>query len=460
MSLFGSGGAVSNKKLKKQVGYQTGLEQEAQTANLTANRANQIGPTGSMTWSQDPSTGQWTQTTSLNPAEQQQLDQRRGLLSGLGGAAQGLVGQVGQAFGQGLDTSGLAPGPTGAPTGPQFNRDFGTIDPALLANLAGGASGAGTAQAKEYELQKKLDLSGLSAMPEASEAVRQQVIDAVNQKARSLLDPQQANQRRDLLDRLYAMGGREGDPMFENEKRKLEQQISLENQQTGWDAITQGGAEQQRLFDMGLRGRSQTFNEALQGGQFTNQALTGQFEQGAENARMANQVGVSNAQIANANAGRRLEGMLAGLDYNRQGTVLGNEASQRGFENELTSQRQQQDIRNRQFEEMLAQRGLPFQELSSVLGTLGEVQDPQFGGYFQDSRDAVDYLGAWDANQQRKAAQQQALIGAAGQIAGAVANPIGGAIGGAGGLSGLLGGLGGSKTLGMINPSVPKISYT
>jgi hypothetical protein len=152
--------------------------------------------------------------------------------------------------------------------------------------------------------------------------------------------------------------------------------------------------------------------------------------------------------------------MLAGLDYNRQGTVLGNEASQRGFENELTSQRQQQDIRNRQFEEMLAQRGLPFQELSSVLGTLGEVQDPQFGGYFQDSRDAVDYLGAWDANQQRKAAQQQALIGAAGQIAGAVANPIGGAIGGAGGLSGLLGGLGGSKTLGMINPSVPKISYT
>lgn len=41
--------------------------------SLSDNRANQYSDFGSLTWNQDPTTGKWSQTTSLNPAEQGRL---------------------------------------------------------------------------------------------------------------------------------------------------------------------------------------------------------------------------------------------------------------------------------------------------------------------------------------------------------------------------------------------------
>ncbi len=47
---------------------QAGQQQESYNKALQANRPNQVGPTGSLTWAQDPS-GNWTQTTTMNPQE-------------------------------------------------------------------------------------------------------------------------------------------------------------------------------------------------------------------------------------------------------------------------------------------------------------------------------------------------------------------------------------------------------
>lgn len=52
------------------------------TRALQANRPNQYTPFGSSEWTQDPTTGAWTQRTSLNPQDQQRLDQFRGIASG------------------------------------------------------------------------------------------------------------------------------------------------------------------------------------------------------------------------------------------------------------------------------------------------------------------------------------------------------------------------------------------
>ncbi len=46
---------------------------------LQANRPNQNTPFMSSQWSQDPTTGAWTQTQSLNPQDQQRLDMFRGI---------------------------------------------------------------------------------------------------------------------------------------------------------------------------------------------------------------------------------------------------------------------------------------------------------------------------------------------------------------------------------------------
>ena len=53
--------------------------------NLNAARPDQTNPYGSLTWQQDPTTGQWTQSTQLNETQQ-------GLLGGLSGAAQNALG--------------------------------------------------------------------------------------------------------------------------------------------------------------------------------------------------------------------------------------------------------------------------------------------------------------------------------------------------------------------------------
>jgi hypothetical protein len=60
---------------------QGALDLAAAENATTANRANQTNPFGSLTWDKDPTTGQWTQNVSLDPASQGQLDQMRGLTS-------------------------------------------------------------------------------------------------------------------------------------------------------------------------------------------------------------------------------------------------------------------------------------------------------------------------------------------------------------------------------------------
>lgn len=460
---MGGGGAKnSNKAIKKQADYQFNLNQQAQQASLEANRVNQVNPWGSTNWSQDPS-GRWTQTTTLDPAEQQRLDQTRGLLTGLGGVAQGLVGQVGEQIGKPMDWSQFAPGPTGAPTGPtfgsapgapQFSTDFGRVDPNALAGAGGfGGASAATERAREYELQKDLDYSGLGAMPEANDAVRQRVEDAMYERAKSRLDPQWQQREREALDRSYAMGQREGDPAMASTFEPLGRERNDAYNQAIWDSIIRGGEEQSRLFGLEMARRQQGKSEIDTQGQFRNEALMNQFQQGAFNAGQANETARLNASLANAagiaGADRAQRGLLAGLDFNRQGTVLANDLAQRGFENEFDRARygdtmaqqgfqnemarnqEQSRIREQQIQEALAQRGLGLSEMGSVLGMMGQVQGPQFSDYYTAGVNAPDYMSSWDAAQQRKAQAQQGMMAGLGSLAGVAGTALGGPIGGA-----------------------------
>ena len=76
---------------------QTDFAARQQSSNnaLTANRANQTNQFGSIDWSHDPTTGEWTQNESYNPQQQALLDQQV--------ATQGTLGQQAGTAASGLD---------------------------------------------------------------------------------------------------------------------------------------------------------------------------------------------------------------------------------------------------------------------------------------------------------------------------------------------------------------------
>ena len=66
---------------------QADLNNAAIEKTTLANRVDQTNPFASLNWSQDPSTGQWSQDVSLNAADQGNLDAMRGITGNLTGQA-------------------------------------------------------------------------------------------------------------------------------------------------------------------------------------------------------------------------------------------------------------------------------------------------------------------------------------------------------------------------------------
>lgn len=443
-------GTKQGKAIKKSLmqGYQGMVAADWQT---NANRVNQVGPSGSIEWVTDPTTGQKVQKTSLTPEGQAALDAQNRITAGRSNAAADMLPGVTGGLSTPLDWGQMPTAPTGAPGSPTFGRvgagpnlttDFGKIDPNTLAGVGQAqASSSSAQQAKEYDLQKDLDYSSLGAMPEADDATRKRVEDAMFAQAKSRLDPQWEQTRREALDRRYAMGQREGDPSFNGTEDTLGRAQNDAYNQAIYSSIEKGGAEQSRLFDMAMAKRQQGVGEINNQGNFRNSALMNQYQQGLGNAQMGTQVGMNNANnatsVANANASRAQTGALAGLDYNRQGQVLGNQALQQGFQNDITStgfnnqvgqqdftnslqgQDQQMKIREQAIQDALRQRYTGLNEMNAMLSGQQVNPNPSFQNY----NTATGYEGpntydAWQTAQAQSAANRNAMIGAAASVAG------------------------------------------
>jgi hypothetical protein len=441
-------GTKQNKATKKSLmqGYQGMVAADWQTQ---ANRVNQVGPSGSVEWTTDPVTGQKVQKTSLTPEGQAALDAQNRITAGRSNAAADMLPGVTGGLSKPLDWGQMPTAPTGAPGSPTFGRvgsgpnlttDFGKIDPNSL-NASAGAGSAGVERAKEYDLQKDLDYSGLGDMPEADDATRKRVEDAMYAQAKSRLDPQWEQTRREALDRRYAMGQREGDPSFDITEGVLGRNQNDAYNQAIYSSIEKGGAEQSRLFDLAMQKRQQGKSEIDTQGGFRNAALMNQFQQGAFNAGESNRASIANAGFAtttnNANADRAQRGALAGLDYNRQSDVLGNQALQQGWNNQLTGtgfnndvgqreygnamqgQDQQMKIREQAIQDALRQRYTGLNEMNAMLSGQQVNPNPSFQNY----NTATGYEGpktydAWQTAQAQAAATRNAMIGAVGSAAG------------------------------------------
>lgn len=405
-------------------------EANVEAARITAalNRVNQVGPNGTVSYSQDPNNpDSFTQTTTLSP-EQQALynsntygQQQR---TDLGNRQ---LGMYGQQIGTGINTEGL----------PQLQSSANPTDQVSGINARSVATGRiPTANLPRFErqqgqqYQQGLDYSSATQLPgnEDFGAERQRVEDAMYGRGASRLDDQFSRREEDQRSQLINRGLREGTEAYANAERDLNQSRTDAYGDLRDRAINAGSQEQSRLFSQALAARQQGVGETTQQGQFANDA-----------AQLGNQYGLQRRQQAASERGQA-------FGENTTQANFGNAATQQNFSNELARGAFQNDAQQQEFTQRLAQAQLQNQTRAQGVGEQQINQDQQlqglnflYGGGYQPAQfangadgaaggvQAPDIIGAlnqqyqgqadaYSADQARRSSNTQAGIGAAATI--------------------------------------------
>jgi len=367
---------------------------DAARAAAAANRVNQVTPYGNLNYAvtgSDPyGNPTWTATTSLSDVGQQLLNNQNQAALGLGGTINAALGRVQDTMGQefnpntpAIQYGGQAPTLGQIGQGPQFSQ-AGTAAQAQGVGQAQQAQGMGDAPS----LQTGLDYQGMEGWDKATNLLM------------SRLNPQieQSNER------LQAQLANQGiAPGTEAYNRAMMQQGQKTN-----DLLTQAQLAGQNV-------QQNMFGQALQGGQFANQAMLGQNQAQLNNVALSNQAAQQN--YANQIAGTQLGNQAAQQNYGNQlaGLAFNNQASQQGYTNQLAAQQQQnqalqQMFANQQaganlsnqaqqqaYNQAMTNYNMPLNTLSA-LRSGSQVQNPTFVNSAQQATTAgADILGATQA---------------------------------------------------------------
>jgi hypothetical protein len=349
---------------------------DAARAATAANRVNQVTPYGNLDYTitgADPyGNPTWTARTSLSDVGQQLLNNQNAASLGLGSAITSQLGQVQDVMGRGFN-----------PNTPAIQ--YGGQAPTLgQVGQAGQAQGMGNAPT----LQTGLDFQGMEGWDKATALINQRLQPQI-QQSEERLQAQLANQG--------IVAGTEA------YNRAMTQQGQKTN-----DLLTQAQLAGQNV-------QQNMFGQALQGGNFANQAMLGQ-----------NQAQLGNVAQSNQALQQNYANQLAAQQQN-------NAAMQQMFANQqagagLSNQAQQQA-----YNQALTQYNMPLNTLSA-LRTGAQVQNPSFVNSAQQATTSgADILGAsqmgynaqmGDFNQKQAAQQNfnQGLMGLAG--AGIMASDI------------------------------------
>ena len=310
---------------------------DAARAATAANRVNQVTPYGNLNYTQsgtDPyGNPTWTATTSLSDVGQQLLNNQNATSLGLGGAINAQLGQVQNVMGQGFN-----------PNTPAIQ--YGGQAPTLgQVGQAGQAQGMGNAPT----LQTGLDYQGMEGWDKATALLNQR------------LQPQILQSEERLQAQLANQGIAPGTEAY---NRAMTQQSQKTN-----DLLTQAQLAGQNV-------QQNMFGQALQGGNFANQAMLGQNQAQLGNLAQSNQAlqqNYANQLAANQQNNAAMQQMFA----NQQaGAGLSNQAQQQAYNQALT------------------QYNMPLNTLSA-LRTGAQVQNPSFVNSAQQATTGgADLLGA------------------------------------------------------------------
>jgi hypothetical protein len=152
---------MGSKNANKQVQGMTQADKDwaaKQVSDQTqANRPNQSSDFGNLTWTKDPTTGQWTQTNQLNPAEASRLGDFRQIAANRMRAAGGIdlsylnkplnfnAGNIGPQAAGGNTPTIMQPHRTAAPGANPYNHSAGggAMMPGMMPTPAGMSSPMG-----------------------------------------------------------------------------------------------------------------------------------------------------------------------------------------------------------------------------------------------------------------------------------------------------------------------------
>jgi hypothetical protein len=310
---------------------------DAARAATAANRVNQVTPYGNLNYAitgSDPyGNPTWTATTSLSDVGQQLLGNQNAASLGLGSAITAQLGQVQNVMGQGFN-------PNTAPI--TTNVGQANVNP-LTGRAELGTVGQGP------QLQTSLQDQGMAGWDRASNLMMQR------------LQPQMEIQQKTLDAKLANQGIAQGTEAYNRAKMGLGMQQN--------DLLTQAQLQSQGIGQ-------NLFNQALQGGQFGNQAT----QQGYQNQLAA--------QAANNPA---LQQMYANSQAQQQAN---NAIAQQQFANQMANANLGNTAQQQQFNQALTQYNMPLNTLSA-LRTGAQVQNPTFQNAPQQATTAgADLLGA------------------------------------------------------------------
>jgi hypothetical protein len=310
---------------------------DAARAATAANRVNQVTPYGNLDYTisgEDPyGNPTWTATTSLSDTGRQLLNNQNAASLGLGSAITSQLGQVQDVMGRGFN-----------PNTPAIQ--YGGQAPTLgQVGQAGQAQGMGNAPT----LQTGLDYQGMEGWDKATALINQRLQPQI-QQSEERLQAQLANQG--IV------------PGTEAYNRAMTQQGQRTN-----DLLTQAQLAGQNV-------QQNMFGQALQGGQFANQAMLGQ-----------NQAQLGNVAQSNQALQQNYANQLAAQQQN-------NQVAQQMFANQQSGANLSNQAQQQAYNQALTQYNMPLNTLSA-LRTGAQVQNPSFVNSAQQATTSgADLLGA------------------------------------------------------------------
>jgi hypothetical protein len=310
---------------------------DAARAATAANRVNQVTPYGNLDYTitgQDPyGNPTWTAKTSLSDVGQQLLNNQNQASLGLGGTINAALNRVQNTMGQGFNPNTPAI---------QYGGQAPTLGQVGQADQAQGMGNAPT-------LQTGLDYQGMEGWDKATALLNQRLQPQI-QQSEERLQAQLANQG--IV------------PGTEAYNRAMTQQGQRTN-----DLLTQAQLAGQNV-------QQNMFGQALQGGQFANQAMLGQNQAQLGNVAQSNQALQQN--YANQLAAQQQNNQVAQQMFANQqaGANLSNQAQQQAYNQAMT------------------QYNMPLNTLSA-LRSGSQVQNPSFVNSAQQATTSgADILGA------------------------------------------------------------------
>lgn len=376
-------------------GAQTQQNIQTAIANAALNRVNQNTPWGNLTYTQNGTDAngipQYTQNITLSPEQQKLMQSNDYVNQGLANLGVNHLNKVFDAMEPKQSYAG-APAQVTNVGGTRVQTPWDAGELIRRVNY-------GNIQ-NDLDVSKVPDLIGGDKLAEDLATQR----DALYKQQSAFLDPQWKQDQSDLENKLIQQGIAQNSDAWNRAMGDFGRNKEFAYSNARNNAITGGGAEQSRLFGLGLAANQNAFGQALSKGQFHNSAQAQGFGQE-----------LSNAQLNNSAQQQMYDQLMRS-----QGTQ---------FDQNLANANLQNQGRNQYINESNYLRNQPLNELTAIRNG-SQVTSPQFSGIPQALVGNTDIAGLYNNQYQGQLAgynagvatnnsQTQGLVGLAAAAAAA-----------------------------------------